>query len=115
MFRNLQSFLNPKFWIRRWMRLLIDGSLGEADVRGESGALPWPMPKTTTDRAEARNRAKAAVAQLKARVARQAGSAAPEAPGDEGAEHAPIRPAARRSHAHPAAHTQRPQGRREGK
>lgn len=73
------------------------------------------MTKTSTELAEARKRAQAAVAQVKARVARQAGTAPPDTAGDDETEHVPVRAAASRTQAHPAARTQRPQGRREGK
>jgi hypothetical protein len=73
------------------------------------------MSKTPGELADARKRAQAAVAQIKARVARQAGVPAPEAGADDETEHAPARPAKARTQPHPAARTQRPQGRREGK
>jgi hypothetical protein len=73
------------------------------------------MAKTPSDLAEARKRAKAAVAQIKARVARQAGTAPPDTAVDGETEHAPVKPTMSRTQAHPAARTQRPQGRREGK
>ncbi|MGV3519133.1 hypothetical protein [Luteitalea sp.] len=72
------------------------------------------MTKTTAT-AEAKKRAQAKVAELKQRVARQHGIAAPDAHAGEDADKA-LQPAhVTRAQAHPAARTQRPQGRREGK
>ena len=72
------------------------------------------MTKTTTN-AEAKKRAQAAVAQLKQRVAKQEGVPTPDEHAGEDADKA-LQPAhVSRAQSHPAARTQRPQGRREGK
>lgn len=72
------------------------------------------MTKTTAN-AEAKKRAQAKVAQLKQRVAKQDGVAAPDEHAGEDADKV-LQPAhVTRAQSHPAARTQRPQGRREGK
>jgi len=72
------------------------------------------MTKTTAN-ADAKKRAQEKVALLKQRIAKQDGAAAPDAHAGEDAE-ATQKPAhVTRAQAHPAARTQRPQGRREGK
>lgn len=72
------------------------------------------MTKTSTN-AEAKKRAQEKVAQLKQRVAKQDGVAAPDEHAGEDADKA-LQPAhVSRAQSHPAARTQRPQGRREGK
>lgn len=74
----------------------------------------------TTALAEAKKRAREAVAQVKQRVARQEGAADNDeggiASGGDGAgtTHAQTRGRAARVQGHPAARTQRTQGRREG-
>jgi hypothetical protein len=73
------------------------------------------MANDATSRAEAKKRAQAAVAQLKQRVAKQEGIAAPDAHAGEDADRTPPPAHVTRAQAHPAARTQRPQGRREGK
>lgn len=65
--------------------------------------------------ADARKRAREAVAQVKARVARQEGSEAPAEHAGEDADRTAVPGHVTRAQAHPAARTQRPQGRREGK
>lgn len=72
------------------------------------------MPKTT-DKAEARKRAQALVAQVKQRIAKQEGVTEPVHDGDEDAPRSAEPAHVTRAQAHPAARTQRPQGRREGK
>jgi len=65
-------------------------------------------------RADAKKRAQEKVALLRQRIAKQQGLAAPPATGEDADKAGP--PAhITRAQAHPAARTQRPQGRREGK
>lgn len=71
-----------------------------------------PPKSTNTD---AKQRARAAVAMLKQRIAKQEGAAAPDEHAGEDADHNPVPSHVTRAQAHPAARTQRPQGRREGK
>lgn len=72
------------------------------------------MSKTTAN-ADARKRAQEKVAQLKQRLAKQDGVTAPDLHvGDDG-DRPPVQAHVARAQAHPAARTQRPQGRREGK
>jgi hypothetical protein len=73
------------------------------------------MAKTTSSTSDAKKRAQAAVAQLKQRIAKQEGQAAPDAHAGEDADQAMVPAHVTRAQAHPAARTQRPQGRREGK
>jgi hypothetical protein len=72
------------------------------------------MTKTTAN-ADAKKRAQEKVAMLKQRIAKQDGVAEPDAHAgeDAGATQKPAH--VTRAQAHPAARTQRPQGRREGK
>jgi hypothetical protein len=72
------------------------------------------MAKTTT-MSDAKKRAQEKVALLRQRIAKQEGLESPEAHAGEDADR--TQPAAHvaRAQAHPAARTQRPQGRREGK
>jgi hypothetical protein len=72
------------------------------------------MTKPTT-MADAKARARAAVAQLKQRIAKQDGAAPPDAHAGEDADRSQPAVHVARAQAHPAARTQRPQGRREGK
>jgi hypothetical protein len=64
---------------------------------------------------DAKKRAQEKVALLKQRIAKQDGAAPPEAHAGEDADHTPVPAHVTRAQAHPAARTQRPQGRREGK
>jgi hypothetical protein len=73
------------------------------------------MPNDATSRADAKKRAQEKVAQLKQRIAKQEGLAAPDAHGGEDADKTVVPAHVTRAQAHPAARTQRPQGRREGK
>ncbi len=69
----------------------------------------------TTGNADAKKRAQEKVALLKQRIAKQDGVSAPDAHAGEDAE-ATQKPAhVTRAQAHPAARSQRQQGRREGK
>ena len=67
------------------------------------------------DKGDAKKRAQEKVAQLKRRIAKQDGIAAPDAHAGEDADKAVVPAHVTRAQAHPAARTQRPQGRREGK
>ena len=69
----------------------------------------------TTSMSDAKKRAQEKVAQLKQRLAKQEGIAAPDAHAGEDADKALVPAHVTRAQAHPAARTQRPQGRREGK
>ena len=69
----------------------------------------------STDKTEARKRAQALVAQVKQRVAKQQGAAEPDQDADEETPRSAEPAHVTRAQAHPAARTQRPQGRREGK
>jgi hypothetical protein len=66
-------------------------------------------------KADTKKRAQEKVAQLKQRIARQQGLAAPDAHGGEDADKTVVPTHVTRAQSHPAARTQRPQGRREGK
>jgi hypothetical protein len=73
------------------------------------------MANDANTRAEAKKRAQAAVAQLKQRVAKQEGTESPDTHAGDDADRAQTPSHVARAQAHPAARTQRPQGRREGK
>jgi hypothetical protein len=72
------------------------------------------MSKTSAN-ADARKRAQEKVAVLKQRLAKQDGVTAPDVEADEDGHRTPSQGQIARAQAHPAARTQRPQGRREGK
>jgi len=72
------------------------------------------MSKTSAN-ADAKKRAQEKVAQLKQRLARQDGVTAPDVHSAEDGDRPPAQAHVARAQAHPAARTQRPQGRREGK
>jgi len=72
------------------------------------------MAKTTSI-SDAKKRAQEKVAQLKQRIAKQEGLATPDAHAAEDADKAVVPAHITRAQGHPAARTQRPQGRREGK
>ncbi|BCS35273.1 hypothetical protein TBR22_A45000 [Luteitalea sp. TBR-22] len=69
----------------------------------------------TTGTSDAKKRAQEKVALLRQRLAKQDGLAAPDAHAGEDAEVTRKPAHVTRAQAHPAARTQRPQGRREGK
>lgn len=66
-------------------------------------------------RADAKKRAQEKVALLRQRIAKQQGLATPPADAGEDADKHVVPAHVTRAQAHPAARTQRPQGRREGK
>ncbi len=77
-------------------------------------AVRWRMTKTSA-MSDAKKRAQEKVALLKQRLAKQEGTATPDAHAGEDAESTRKPAHVARAQAHPAARTQRPQGRREGK
>lgn len=72
------------------------------------------MSKTSPN-ADAKKRAQEKVALLKQRLAKQDGATAPDVHAGDDGDRAPAQAHVARAQAHPAARTQRPQGRREGK
>ena len=86
----------------------------DSGLRIENEGYDHAMSKTSAN-ADAKRRAQEKVAQLKQRLAKQQGVTAADPVNTAEGEHAPAQARVARAQPHPAARTQRPQGRREGK
>ena len=95
--------------------VISNGEVAISRMHGGRGFAVRCVMTSKNANTDAKQRARAAVATLKQRIAKQEGVAAPDEHAAEDADHTPVPSHVTRAQAHPAARTQRPQGRREGK